>query len=107
MQWYLQALQNYANFEGRARRMEYWMFALINAVVALIIGSIPFIGPIYGLLIIVPTISVTVRRLHDIGRSGWWFFINFVPIVGSLILLIMTVLDSQPGTNEYGVNPKE
>ena len=98
MHWYFEVLKNYANFRGRARRREYWIFALINSLifsafyifyyVKLASGSASF-SPImlvlglYGLLIIIPSWAVVVRRLHDTGRSGWWIFITFVPLVGS------------------------
>ena len=122
MNWYLDVLKKYAEFSGRARRKEYWMFALFNALIYIailifsaILGSIDnslaLIGSlllvIYGLAIFVPSLAVAVRRLHDTGRSGWWFLIAFVPFVGGIILLVFTVQDSVPGENEYGKNPKE
>jgi uncharacterized membrane protein YhaH (DUF805 family) len=115
MQWYIEVLKNYANFHGRARRKEYWMFYLFNF---LIIGVILFLGEasnsdfmaallvIYYLFILVPSLSVTVRRLHDIGKSGWMVLINFVPLIGGIILLIFTCMDSEPNDNQYGPNPK-
>jgi len=127
MDWYLKVLRQYADFSGRARRMEYWMFALINTVIGAAImgvgfglmaalGStehaafgglmvIPFF--LYWLAILVPSIAVTVRRLHDTGRSGWWYLIAFVPFFGGLILLVFTLLGSEPGPNAWGPNPKE
>jgi uncharacterized membrane protein YhaH (DUF805 family) len=122
MNWYLDVLKKYADFGGRARRKEYWMFALFNALIYIailifsaILGSIDnslaLIGSlllvVYGLAIFVPSLAVAVRRLHDTGRSGWWFLIAFVPFVGGIILLVFTVQDSVPGENEYGKNPKE
>lgn len=119
MNWYLQVLRNYANFSGRARRTEYWMFALFNtifAIVAIVLDNvlgitadgIPY-GPIYGLYvlaILIPSIAVGVRRLHDVGKSGWFYLIAFVPLIGGIWLLVLFVTDSTPGTNEYGPNPK-
>lgn len=121
MHWYLDVLRKYATFSGRARRREYWTFALINSVIfsaiyifyyiRLASGSSSF-SPImlvlglYGLLIIIPSWAVVVRRLHDTGRSGWWIFITFVPLVGEFILLFILLSDSQQGNNQYGPNPK-
>jgi uncharacterized membrane protein YhaH (DUF805 family) len=121
MNWYLDALKKYAEFSGRARRKEYWMFALFNAIIlvaivvfTLVIASMDeSLSMIGGLLIIVyslatllPGLAVAVRRLHDTGRSGWWFLIAFVPF-GGIVLLVFTVQDSAPGENQYGKNPKE
>ena len=119
MGWYLIAVKNYAGFSGRARRKEYWMFALFNfiftiifALLDILIYSISdgnllgmFTGA-YSLGILIPSIAVTFRRLHDTGRSGWWLLINFVPMIGTLIYLFILFLDSQPGENEYGPSPK-
>ena len=122
MNWYLDVLKKYADFGGRARRKEYWMFALFNlliyiailifsAILGSIDNSLALIGSlllvVYGLAIFVPSLAVAVRRLHDTGRSGWWFLIAFVPFVGGIILLVFTVQDSAPGENLYGKNPKE
>lgn len=114
MNWYLDVLKNkYATFSGRARRKEYWMFFLFNVLIAIglgiieaLIGTGGLIGALYSLAVLIPGIAVTVRRLHDTSRTGWWVLIVFVPLVGALILLIFMVLDSQPGDNEYGPNPK-
>jgi uncharacterized membrane protein YhaH (DUF805 family) len=115
MEWFMIALRKYADFSGRARRKEYWMFVLVYLLISIVIGFVlGLIGGILGLgstlsdivsLIValgllIPSISVGVRRLHDIGRSGWWIL---VPIVN----LVFMFFDSQPGTNEYGANPKE
>ncbi|MET9442669.1 DUF805 domain-containing protein [Streptomyces sp. NPDC006610] len=113
MHWYVDVLKKYATFSGRARRKEYWMFTLINTVIyaallALDFGllGLGFIAPLYMVAVLVPTLAVLVRRLHDTGRSGWWFFISFVPLVGGIVLLVFTVSDSKPEANEYGFNPK-
>ncbi|MBE6293284.1 MAG: DUF805 domain-containing protein [Bacteroidales bacterium] len=92
---------NYANFSGRARRSEYWYFVLFS----LIIGLIPIVNLIVGLISIIPSIAVCVRRLHDIGKSGWWLLLCLIPIV-NLILLVWYCTDSQPGENQWGANPK-
>lgn len=118
-------LQNYANFEGRARRKEFWMFALGNFLVGIglmivggILGVLPVIGRLLGglvyvvyalfcLAIIVPSIAVAVRRLHDTDKSGWMLLLGLIPIIGGFIVLYFYVIDSQPGPNRYGPNPKE
>lgn len=112
MEWYLNVLKNYANFNGRARRKEYWMFVLFNIIISVILSvvqlAIPFVVVItilYSLFILIPSIAVIVRRLHDTGRSGAWFLISFVPLVGSIILLVFMCEDSH-GDNGYGANPK-
>lgn len=120
MKWYLTVLRNYADFNGRARRKEYWMFILYNmifAIIAIILDNILGIkmdgigyGPIYLLYliaIIIPSLSVLVRRLHDVGKSGWMFFITLIPIIGTIWLLVLMMSDSNPGQNQYGPNPKE
>ncbi len=114
MNWYLQVLKKYAVFSGRARRKEYWMFVLFNTIIVFVLGFVEglFGGPgiianIYSLAVLIPSIAVFVRRLHDTGRSGWWFFIGFVPLVGAIVLLVFMVKDSDPGDNQYGPNPKQ
>ena len=119
MNWYIDAWKNYANFQGRARRKAFWMFALFNiiAIVALtmvegLIGlrgdaGYGILSGLYSLAVILPAIALAVRRLHDTGRSGWWLLIGLVPLVGPIVLIVFYVTDSQPGTNQYGPNPKE
>lgn len=120
MEWYLKVLkQHYADFGGRARRQEYWMFFLINCIVSFGLGfaggaltamtdsSIFSIIPlIYSLGVLIPGIAVTIRRLHDTGKSGWYLLVSFIPLIGPLALLYFMVIDSAPGNNEYGPNPK-
>ncbi|MGD0879821.1 MAG: DUF805 domain-containing protein [Anaerolineales bacterium] len=127
MNWYLEVLKKYAVFSGRARRKKYWMFVLVNGSIALVIGVLAgitaridansnstssistvlsCISSIYSLAVVLPALAVGVRRLHDIGKSGWWLFISLIPLVGSLWLLVYAVTDSQPGDNQYGPNPK-
>jgi len=114
MNWYLEVLKKYAEFTGRARRTEYWMFFLINLIIAVILVVVEMAvitGPgvlygIYMLAILLPALGVTVRRLHDTGRTGWWVLVWLIPIVGPIVILVFMVLDSQPGDNEYGPNPK-
>ena len=119
MGWYIEALKKYAVFGGRSRRKEYWYFVLFSVIVSLVLSAIDallgtfssstnvgLLGGIYGLAIIVPSIAVSVRRLHDTDRTGWWILINLVPIVGSIVLLVFYVLDGTPGQNRFGPNPK-
>ncbi|EHK89782.1 DUF805 domain-containing protein [Aggregatibacter actinomycetemcomitans] len=113
MNWYLHVLKNYATFSGRARRKEYWMFVLFNFIatfVCMLIDAViqmPIFQFVYGFGVIIPYIAVTVRRLHDTDRSGWWILISFIPLVGSIVLLVFMCFDSQSGTNRFGDNPKE
>jgi uncharacterized membrane protein YhaH (DUF805 family) len=115
MNWYLAVLKNYAGFTGRARRKEYWMFALVNVIVAVVIEVIAIatkstailvLLSVYTLAVLIPSLAVLVRRLHDIGKSGAWFFIAFVPIVGSIWLLVLVATAGNPGANQYGPDPK-
>lgn len=113
-------LNNYANFSGRARRSEYWYFILFNMIVEGVFNllstkldgnflgtMIGIIAGVYGLAILVPSLAVAWRRLHDTGRSGWLYLLLLIPLVGSIILLVFLCQDSQPGSNQYGPNPKE
>lgn len=118
MNWYFQVLKKYAVFSGRARRKEYWYFALFNIIISFVLAFIDnlagiaveagygVLGGIYSLAVLLPSIGVSIRRLHDTGRSGWWLFIALVPIIGAIIILIFMVGDSQEGTNQYGPSPK-
>jgi uncharacterized membrane protein YhaH (DUF805 family) len=119
MSWYLDVLKKYAVFDGRARRKEYWMFFLINIVITLVLilidsligtfssqAGLGLLSGLYSLAVLLPSIAVTVRRLHDTGRSGWWIIVGLIPLIGGIVLLIFMVLDSQPGANQYGPNPK-
>ena len=114
MKWYFRVLGNYAVFNGRARRKEYWMFRLFHTIIYLLLiyfliasgfeQYIIFI--IYFIITLIPSFALTVRRLHDIGNSGWMVFINLIPLIGGIILFIFALQDSQPGENKYGKNPK-
>jgi uncharacterized membrane protein YhaH (DUF805 family) len=124
MSWYILAWQRAADFSGRSRRKEYWLFNLLNALAFFVLvivgitfdwalfgeghkgGTAFYLIGIYGVVCFIPSLSVTVRRLHDIGKSGWWYFIAFVPIVGGLILFVFTLLDSEPYANPWGQDPK-
>lgn len=115
MSWFLKALGSYATFSGRARRREFWFFVLFNiilSVVALVIdqalgsGQAGIFSLIVFLGLIIPGWTVAVRRLHDTGRSGWWILIGIIPLIGAIVLLVFYLLDSQPGSNQYGPSPK-
>ena len=127
MKYYLSVLKNYATFRGRARRSEYWYFALFNFIFAIIaaildtlVGSsftietingpvqtgYGFIYMIYTLAMFIPGLSVAVRRLHDIGKSGWYILVVLIPLAGFIWLLVLLFTDSEPGNNKYGPNPK-
>ena len=118
MNYYLSVLKKYAVFNGRATRAEYWYFVLFNFIVAVVlaiidasaglyIGSvIGLLGAIYALAVLIPNLAVSVRRLHDINRSGWWLLICLVPFVGAIILLVFFLTKSK-ADNKYGPSPKE
>ena len=100
----------YADFSGRARRKEYWYFTLFNVIVscvlAILLGENSALASAYALVTLIPGLAVFWRRMHDIGKSGAWWFISFVPLVGTILLLVWECRDSQPGDNAYGPNPK-
>ncbi|MEV0724369.1 DUF805 domain-containing protein [Micromonospora purpureochromogenes] len=115
-------LSQYAGFSGRARRSEYWWFVLFSLILGIVagvldgalgtdIGSDPsstgVIGLIVSLALLLPTLAVAVRRLHDTDRSGWWLLIGLVPLVGAIVLLVFFVKDGTRGTNRYGADPKD
>ena len=108
-------INHYADFNGRARRREYWMFLLWNLVAQFVLGLVlglissklgTIVGGIYSLAILLPGLSLAVRRLHDTGKSGWSLLLALIPLVGAILLLVFFCTDSQPGSNEYGPNPK-
>lgn len=117
MGWYVGVLKNYAVFNGRAPRQEYWMFVLINLIIGSVLGVIDatagLAGPgygvlsgIYSLVVLIPSIAVAVRRLHDADRSGLWFLLVFVPVIGSIALIVFLVQDGHSGANQYGEDPR-
>jgi uncharacterized membrane protein YhaH (DUF805 family) len=115
--YYTGVLRKYVDFSGRARRAEYWFFVLVSLLISValqIVEAILGIGGgggilsgLYGLAVLLPSLAVLCRRLHDTNRSGWWILIALIPIVGVIVLIIFAVQDSDPGTNKYGPNPKE
>ncbi len=119
MSWFLLALKKYATFSGRSRRREYWFFVLFYliivigcAVVDAVLGTfsetseIGLFSGLAALGLLIPSIAVTARRLHDTGKSGWWQLIAFIPLIGGLVLLVFVLKDSFPAENTYGPNPK-
>lgn len=119
MSWFVAALKKYAVFGGRSRRREYWYFVLFSSIitVALVIVDsaigtfdstvgLGLLSGLFSLAILIPSIAVSVRRLHDIDRTGWWFLISFIPLIGTIVLLVFAVLDSTSGGNRFGPNPK-
>ena len=114
MEWYLKVLKgHYADFNGRARRKEYWMFTLVNIIVSFVLGFVcglihlPWLAYIYAFGVMVPAIAVAARRLHDVGKSGWFMLISLIPVVGGLYLIYVLAQDGEPGNNAYGPNPKQ
>lgn len=115
MHWYIDVLKRYVDFSGRASRKEFWMFFLINFLIAMGVfaldrlildaDTLPYLYVIYGVVVMLPTLGVTVRRLHDSDRSGWWYFIAFVPFVGGIVLLIFLITKGSQGENRYGSAP--
>ncbi|ADZ84646.1 DUF805 domain-containing protein [Cellulosilyticum lentocellum] len=112
MEWYVGVLKKYADFSGRARRKEYWMFFLINIIIGIVLGFLATIlktsilSTIYSLAVLIPGIAVCIRRLHDIGKSGWWWFIALIPLVGPIWLLVLVCTEGDSSNNQYGSNPK-
>ena len=116
MNWYLKVLKQYADFNGRSRRKEYWMFVLINLIISWSLaildnvfgtGLFTVISTIYSLVVLVPGLAVSVRRLHDIGKSGWYYLLVLLPIIGWIWLIVLFATDSEVGPNKWGQNPKE
>jgi uncharacterized membrane protein YhaH (DUF805 family) len=129
MEWYLKVVRdNFANFKGRARRKEFWMFVLFNLILSIvvmiadnIIGTTFKVGSgyyssvsmpygwlflLYSLAVLIPAIAVSVRRLHDLGKSGGWIFISLIPFIGAIWLLVLFVTEGEPNANTYGASPK-
>jgi uncharacterized membrane protein YhaH (DUF805 family) len=119
MQWFIKVIKNFS-FRGRARRKEYWMFTLFVVVIAIVLefadtalgtylGS-PDLGLLtlsFFVLIAVQAIAVSVRRLHDTGRTAWWLLIQFVPYLGTIVWLVFAILPGQDGENRFGPDPKQ
>jgi len=122
MQWYIDVLKKYAVFDGRARRKEYWMFVLFNVIASIILSildkilgldfgsgstsSSGWLSTIYSLAVLLPTIGVAIRRMHDTNRSGWWILINLVPCIGWIWFIVLAAEEGVAGDNQYGPDPK-
>lgn len=131
MNWYIEVLKKYVVFSGRASRSEYWYFALFSTIISIILTVIDLamgsgsadssvsadagmamsvnmglLGGIYSLAVLLPSLGVSFRRLHDTDHSAWWLLIAFIPLIGAIVLLVFLVKDSTPGNNKYGPNPK-
>nr|WP_321247474.1 DUF805 domain-containing protein [uncultured Psychroserpens sp.] len=120
MYWYLQVIRyNYANFSGRARRKEYWMFVLVQVIIFIIVMmyaslvddffDTPVVGSVLGVYILatlIPWLALNVRRLHDIGKSGGYIFINLIPIIGRIWYIVLVATEGEYGANYYGPDPK-
>jgi uncharacterized membrane protein YhaH (DUF805 family) len=113
MNWYLAVLKNYTGFDGRARRTEFWMYELVNIaiivvleVLSLAVHPLAFLYYIYALAVLVPSLAVGCRRLHDTGKSGWLQLIGIIPILGAIAMIILWCLPGTPAPNKYGADPK-
>jgi uncharacterized membrane protein YhaH (DUF805 family) len=124
MKWYLKVLKQYADFNGRARRTEYWMFQLFSLLVIIGIGLLAslmkgIVGSetaaflagililVYLIAIFIPSLAVTIRRLHDQNKSGWFLLMQLIPWVGGIIIFVFMVSDGTMGSNQYGPDPKD
>ena len=121
MSYYLKVLRQYVDFKGRARRAEYWNFVLFSTLISIVLtlidiyglgtnplaGESGMIGNLYSLAVLLPTLGVLARRLHDVGKSGWYILIVLIPLIGIIWLLILLFSNSQQGENKWGPNPKE
>jgi uncharacterized membrane protein YhaH (DUF805 family) len=121
MNYYLKVLRQYVDFKGRARRAEYWNFVLFSTLISIVLllvdtyvlgtnpmaGESGIIGNLYSLAVFLPSLGVLVRRLHDVGKSGWFFLIVLIPLIGAIWLLVLLFKDSEQGENKWGPNPKE
>jgi len=115
MEWYLMVLKKYAQFNGRSRRKEYWMFLLFNTIISYALqfvdhfisdSPLGFLSGIYSLAVILPSLAVGIRRLHDVNKSGWYYLLLLLPIIGWIWLIILLATDGTQGPNKYGADPK-
>ena len=111
LHWYTDVIKQYAVFDGRASRPEYWWFFLINTVISVILDVVipgttgQVLGAIYALAVLLPSIGVGIRRLHDTNRTGWWLLVSLVPIVGWIWIIVLLALAGDGGPNRYGPPP--
>lgn len=119
MKWFMKALKQYADFNGRARRKEYWMFVLfyylfiiLTSIIDSTLGlafagtGVGIVTTLFMLITLIPALAVGVRRLHDIGKSGWMWLVGLIPLIGSIWLLVLFATNGNTGENKYGANPK-
>ena len=113
MNWYLKALKSYAVFYGRARRKEYWNFTLFNfllifllALLSMVLFSSTLPAELLALGTVLPSLAVSVRRLHDIGKNGWWLLFGIIPLVGPITLFVFHIKEGDAEENAYGPDPK-
>lgn len=118
MDWYLKALKNYVGFDGRARRKEYWMFMLFSILISIALAIVDNIlgltwgagngvlGTVYALAIVIPSLALGARRLHDIDKSGWWQLIVLIPLLGLIVLIVWAATEGNRGDNRFGADPK-
>lgn len=114
MKYFLYCLKHCVDFDGRAPRAEFWYFVLFNFIIGLVMIGVGYVigidnqlGSLYSLLVFLPALAVSVRRLHDTGKSGLFVLLGLIPLVGALILIYFYAQASQPGDNQYGDNPKD
>ena len=115
MHWYTDVIKKYAVFNGRAARPEFWWFVLINLIIAAVINLVfsaiggrntgQVVSDLYSLAVLLPSLGVGIRRLHDTNRTGWWYLLVFIPIIGWIVLIVFLAMASDPGPNNYGPNP--
>ena len=111
MHWYTDVLSKYTVFDGRAGRQELWMFVLFSLIVSIIVSIVgnilhlSFLGGLYALAVMQPSLGVEIRRLHDIDKSGWWILIAFVPVIGIIWLIVLMCMAGSPGANRFGPSP--
>ncbi len=114
MKWYLKVLRQYADFGSRAGRTEFWMFILFNIIFSLIANALDYVfgtvyvfAGIYGLAMLIPGLAVSVRRLHDVNKSGWMILVSLIPFIGIIWLLVLMIMEGTPGENRFGPQPDE
>lgn len=119
MNWFLKCLKQYADFSGRACKKEFWMYVLFYMIIAIVLHVIDsmlgwvtpesdmgVLGGLYSLCMFIPGLAVSVRRLHDIGKSGWNFLFILIPLVGAVVLLIWFCKEGERRGNSWGLDPK-
>jgi uncharacterized membrane protein YhaH (DUF805 family) len=116
MHWYTDVIKKYAVFDGRAARPEFWWCVLINLIIAAVINLVfsaiggrntgQVVSDLYSLAVLLPSLGVGIRRLHDTNRTGWWYLLVFIPVIGWIVLIVFLAMASDPGSNNYGPNPQ-